>query len=121
MRWSRASGKPGTGSSRPNGSCSRRARRRDLVVDEHTLFDFYDAVVPEGIVSGAHFDSWWKQERRTRPTLLDFDPSMLVHDRADEVRPDDFPDEWREGATALPLHYHFEPGHQAAGVTIDVP
>ena len=98
-----------------------RARRRDIVVDEETLFDFYDARVPADVISGAHFDTWWKQERRTRPDLLDFAPSMLVHDRADEVRPDDFPDEWREGATALPLRYHFEPGHQADGVTIDVP
>ena len=98
-----------------------RARRRDIVVDEETLFDFYDARVPAEVVSGAHFDTWWKQERRTRPDLLDFDPSMLVHDRADEVRPDDFPDEWHEGAAALPLRYHFEPGHEADGVTIDVP
>ncbi len=98
-----------------------RARRRDIVVDEETLFDFYNARVPAEVVSGAHFDTWWKQERRTRPNLLDFDPSMLVHDRADEVRPDDFPDAWREGATALPLRYHFEPGHQDDGVTIDVP
>ena len=98
-----------------------RARRHDIVVDEETLFDFYDARVPADVVSGAHFDTWWKQERRTRPDLLDFDPSMLVHDRADEVRPDDFPDEWHEGAAALPLRYHFEPGHEADGVTIDVP
>ena len=33
-----------------------RARRRDLVVDEHTLFDFYDARVGADVVSGAHFD-----------------------------------------------------------------
>ena len=63
-----------------------RARRHDIVVDEQTLFDFYDARVPAEVVSGAHFDTWWKQERRTRPDLLTFDPSMLVHDRADEVR-----------------------------------
>ena len=97
-----------------------RARRHDIVVDEETMFDFYEARVPADVVSGAHFDTWWKQERRTRPDLLTFDPSMLVHDRADEVRADDFPDEWQEGATTLPLHYHFEPGHEADGVTIDV-
>jgi ATP-dependent helicase HrpA len=98
-----------------------RARRHDIVVDEQTLFDFYDARVPAEVVSGAHFDTWWKQERRTRPDLLTFDPSMLVHDRSDEVRAADFPDEWHEGALTLPLRYHFEPGHEADGVTIDVP
>ena len=98
-----------------------RARRRDIVVDEETLFDFYDARVPAEVISGAHFDTWWKQERRSNPDLLTFDPSMLVHDRSDEVRADDFPDEWQEGAMTLPLSYHFEPGHEADGVTVDVP
>jgi ATP-dependent helicase HrpA len=98
-----------------------RARRHDIVVDEETLFDFYDARVPADVVSGAHFDTWWKREHRSRPDLLTFDPSMLVHDGADEVRADDFPDEWQEGAMTLPLRYHFEPGHEADGVTIDVP
>ena len=51
-----------------------RARRHDIVVDEETLFDFYDARVPADVVSGAHFDTWWKQERRTRPDLLDLRP-----------------------------------------------
>ena len=60
-----------------------RARRRDIVVDEHTLFDFYDARVGAEVVSGAHFDQWWKQERRERPDLLTFDPAMLTHDTAE--------------------------------------
>ena len=63
-----------------------RARRRDIVVDEHTLFDFYDARVGAEVVSGAHFDPWWKQERRDRPDLLTFDPEMLTHETAEEVR-----------------------------------
>jgi len=98
-----------------------RARRRDLVVDEHTLFDFYDSVVPEDVVSGAHFDSWWKQQRRTTPDLLTFDPAKLLHETAAEIAPGDFPDLWREGSLALPLAYHFEPGAEQDGVRIDVP
>ena len=56
-----------------------RARRRDIVVDEETLFDFYDARVGAEVVSGAHFDQWWKRERQKRPDLLTFDPEMLTH------------------------------------------
>ena len=63
-----------------------RARRRGIVVDEHTLFDFYDARVGPEVVSGAHFDQWWKRERQKRPELLTFDPEMLTHDTAGEVR-----------------------------------
>ncbi len=97
-----------------------RARRHDIVVDEETLFDFYDARVPAEVVSGAHFDTWWKQERRTRPDLLTFDPEMLVHEGAG-LDEGEFPDAWHEGSLTLPLSYHFEPGHEADGVTIDVP
>ena len=72
-----------------------RARRRDIVVDEHTLFDFYDARVGAEVVSGAHFDQWWKQERQKRPDLLTFDPAMLTHDTADAVASPTTPSEWR--------------------------
>ncbi|MGD9957882.1 MAG: ATP-dependent RNA helicase HrpA [Nocardioides sp.] len=102
-----------------------RARRRDIVVDEHTLFDFYDARIGAEVVSGAHFDQWWKQERREHPELLTFDPSMLTHDTADEVRAHDYPEVWQgsgggQGLT-FPISYHFEPGSADDGLTIDVP
>ena len=98
-----------------------RARRRDIVVDEHTLFDFYDARVGPEVVSGAHFDQWWKQERRTHPDLLTFDPAMLTHDTAEEVRADDFPEAWQGEGLTFPISYHFEPGAADDGLTIDVP
>ncbi len=101
-----------------------RARRRDIVVDEHTLFDFYDARVGRDVVSGAHFDQWWKQERRKNPDLLTFDPTMLTHDTVEEVDADDYPEEWSLGdnvGLAFPISYHFEPGAPDDGLTIDVP
>ncbi len=98
-----------------------RARRRDIVVDEHTLFDFYDARIGPEVVSGAHFDSWWKRARQRRPDLLTFDPEMLVNESAREVSHRDYPDEWREGDLHLPLRYHFAPGAEDDGVTVDLP
>lgn len=99
-----------------------RARRRDIVVDEHTLFDFYDARIGPGVVSGAHFDQWWKQTRRDRPDLLTFDLAMLTHDTVEEVTEADYPEEWQadEGLT-FSISYHFEPGAAEDGLTIDVP
>ncbi|UAL30545.1 ATP-dependent RNA helicase HrpA [Nocardioides rotundus] len=99
-----------------------RARRRDLVVDEHTLFDFYDARIPAEVVSGAHFDRWWKQERQAHPDLLTFDPAMLTHEQADQVRQDDFPTRWTVGdGLDFSIGYHFEPGAADDGLTIDLP
>jgi len=98
-----------------------RARRRDLVVDEETLFDFYDARIPEEVVSGAHFESWWKKARRTRPDLLDLDPEMLLNESAHDIAEADYPEQWHEGPLTLPLSYHFEPGAADDGVTVDLP
>ncbi len=98
-----------------------RARRRDIVVDEHTLFEFYDARVGEDVVSGAHFDAWWKRARQRKPDLLTFDPDMLVTDNALEVTQRDYPDAWEEGGLSLPLRYHFAPGAEDDGVTVEVP
>jgi ATP-dependent RNA helicase HrpA len=98
-----------------------RARRRDILVDEHTLFDFYDARVGADVVSGAHFDTWWKQARREDPELLTFDPAMLVNETADAVTEQDYPDLWHEGALTFSLAYQFEPGAAEDGVTVDVP
>lgn len=101
-----------------------RARRRDIVVDEHTLFEFYDARVGSDVVSGQHFDQWWKRARQKRPDLLTFDPAMLTHDTADQVRQHDFPTQWHdsdEAGLTFPISYHFEPGAADDGLTIDVP
>lgn len=98
-----------------------RARRRDIVVDEETLFQFYDARVPSGIVSAAHFDSWWKKARRRQPHLLDFDPAMLVTDAAQSVNMVAFPDTWQQGDLMLPLDYTFDPGTATDGVTVLIP
>ena len=95
-----------------------RARRKDILVDEHTLFDFYDARVGADVVSGTHFDTWWKRERQRRPDLLTFDPEMLVNPSVADVDQADYPDEWREGDLVLPLTYQFEPGAAADGVTV---
>ncbi|UCM89339.1 ATP-dependent RNA helicase HrpA [Streptomyces marincola] len=98
-----------------------RARRRDILVDDETLYDFYEQRVPEHVVSGAHFDSWWKKKRQDDPDLLSFEKSMLINERAGRVTKDDYPDTWRQGRLAFPVTYQFEPGADADGVTVHVP
>ena len=97
-----------------------KARRRGLIVDEDTLFDFYDQRIPEKVTTGRHFDSWWKKERRRTPDLLDFDPAKLIDD-SHEVTEESFPDHWRKGSIDYELTYKFEPGDPLDGVTVMVP
>ncbi|MFF9213860.1 MULTISPECIES: ATP-dependent RNA helicase HrpA [unclassified Streptomyces] len=98
-----------------------RARRRDIVVDDETLFDFYDQRVPEHVVSGAHFDSWWKRKRQEQPDFLDFEREMLIRESAEAVTKADYPDSWRQGPLKFRVTYQFEPGADADGVTVHIP
>jgi ATP-dependent helicase HrpA len=98
-----------------------RARRRDILVDDETLFDFYDRRVPEHVVSGAHFDSWWKRKRQEQPDFLDFEREMLIRESAEAVTKADYPDSWRQGRLKFRVTYQFEPGADADGVTVHIP
>ncbi len=98
-----------------------RARRRGLLVDDEVLLDFYDARVPADVVSGRHFDAWWKKASRAHPGLLDFTEELLLTTEAEGVGPEDYPDEVRWGEFAVPLRYQFEPGTQDDGVTARIP
>jgi ATP-dependent helicase HrpA len=100
-----------------------RARRRDIRVDDETVFELYDARVPADVVSGRHFDAWWKSARRERPDLLTFTPELLTNAAAvGQVRVEDYPDEVTlTQGLSLPLSYAFAPGAAEDGVTVDVP
>ncbi|MFN0281805.1 MAG: ATP-dependent RNA helicase HrpA [Kineosporiaceae bacterium] len=98
-----------------------RARRRDILVDDETLFAFYDRRIPADVVSGAHFDAWWRNARRETPELLTYTPDLLVSDEADAVSEADYPDTWRQGDLTFGLTYQFEPGAAADGVTVHIP
>ncbi len=93
-----------------------RARRRDIRVDDETLFDFYDQRIPPEVVSGRHFDSWWK---RAPKDLLTFPRDLLV---AKDVSMDAYPSRWGDPSPGgLELTYQFEPGDAADGVTVHIP
>ena len=94
-----------------------KSRRRDQLIDEQMLYDFYDQLIPEGIVSGRHFERWLS--RQQNPELLHFSREALL--QGDGVSGKDFPDRIVCADVALPLSYHFEPGHQADGVSVTIP
>ena len=96
-----------------------KMRRRGLVAGPEALAAFYDERIPDFVVSGRHFDSWWKKAKRDDPHLLDFTQELLVGEaEADE---NDYPAEWRQGEIRLPIEYSFSPGAYADGVTVTIP
>ncbi|MFJ8580630.1 ATP-dependent RNA helicase HrpA [Micromonospora sp. NPDC093277] len=98
-----------------------RARRRDILVDDETIFHFYDQRIPADVVSGRHFDTWWKKVRREQPELLTFTRDLLINAGRGGVDEADYPDEWRADGVTLPLTYTFDPGTSTDGVTVDIP
>ncbi|WP_210497946.1 DUF3418 domain-containing protein, partial [Pantoea ananatis] len=98
-----------------------KSRRRDILVDDETLFAFYDRRVGKDVVSARHFDTWWKQASKTNAELLNFDKQMLIKEGADKVSQLDYPNVWHQGNLKLKLSYQFEPGADADGVTVHIP
>ena len=98
-----------------------KVRRRGLVVDEDTLFDFYDSKLPATVTTARHFDSWWKKQRREDAHYLDFDPAALVQDDGLDTSDAAFPPNWRQGTITYDLRYKFEPNDPFDGVTVEVP
>ncbi|MDQ0825205.1 ATP-dependent helicase HrpA [Arthrobacter sp. B2I5] len=104
-----------------------RMRRRDLLVDDETLFEFYDARIGPDVVSERHFDKWWKDARRENPDLLDYDKSLLLSDDADDLDEAAYPKTWLHKGFELPLTYEFHPVAPGSppdpsdGVTAEVP
>ena len=100
-----------------------RARRRDLLASEAKRAAFFDERIPQEVVSGRHFDRWWKQARETQPTLLEYPLDMLIEG---EVAPGDRdrPASWTapgDPPLELALSYRFDPSSAADGVTVHIP
>ncbi|MEJ2572602.1 MAG: ATP-dependent RNA helicase HrpA [Gammaproteobacteria bacterium] len=98
-----------------------KARRRDILVDEQTLYEFYDARIPADLCDGRSFERWRKDVERDEPQRLLLTKEYLMQRRATEVSVEQFPDHLDLAGMQLPLSYHFEPGHPLDGVTVTVP
>lgn len=98
-----------------------KSRRRDILVDDRTFFEFYDQRIGTEVVSQKHFDTWWKKAQQKDPELLNFERSFLINDDAEQVSKLDFPNFWHQGNLKLKLTYQFEPGTDADGVTVHIP
>ncbi len=98
-----------------------KSRRRDLLVDEHVLFDFYDEIIPEDVFDGRRFESWRKQVEQKQPKILYLTQEYLMRNNSSGVTEVQFPDALTIDGMVLQLGYHFEPGSEDDGVTVTIP
>lgn len=102
-------------------SLEHKSRRRDILVDEQVLVDFYEPRIPQGIYNAQLFFGWWNKTKREQPDLLDFNKALLMQRSADHISALDFPDTWHKGNLRLKLSYHFEPSAADDGVSVHIP
>ncbi|MDK9685392.1 ATP-dependent RNA helicase HrpA [Pseudoalteromonas shioyasakiensis] len=98
-----------------------KSRRRDILVDEQALFEFYDKKIPQDVNNRAAFNKWWKGQKQKDKRFLHMSREELMQHGADHVTEFDYPDTWQQENLLLPLAYHFDPGQAVDGVAVQIP
>lgn len=98
-----------------------KARRRDILADDETLFAFYDRHVPADIYQTASFERWYKRGSAKQADLLIMTEADALQREASEVTGGKYPDHLEWNGLQLPLSYEFDPSHPRDGVTLSVP
>lgn len=98
-----------------------KSRRRDILVDQESLYQFYDARIPEGIYSSAQLESWLKTVSRQDLNILFLTEDDLIRQGSPGVAMDQYPDSTQISGVRLPLDYRFDPASGADGVTLQIP
>ncbi len=96
-------------------------RRRDLLIDDDTLYRFYDEHIPQGIYNGKAFEKWLKSDQGENANLLRLSKDRLLNTNNPLLNHEDYPQTLQFDSLTLPLAYHFEPGHDQDGVTLTIP
>jgi ATP-dependent helicase HrpA len=114
-----------------------KVRRRDILVDEQAMCDFYLARLPADVHSTASLEKFLRSPhhshgrgRAGQAAQPDADIpaarlTMTIHDLrrrdAAEVTPAEYPDMWPFEGNELPIQYRFEPGAPDDGATVTLP
>lgn len=115
-----------------------KLRRRDVLVDEQAITDFYLQRLPAHVHSTAALEKWLKDDVHARSshhrketaiaTHAPHPPSALHMSRADLMRRDvpeitaaSHPDSMSISGNDLPLEYVFEPASSRDGITVTLP
>ena len=97
-----------------------KSRRRDIIVDENVLYDFYCQHLPDDIVSGAALDKWLRFHADEAKELF-LTTEDLMSDNATLVSDVLFPDFLEINGSRFPIEYHFDPRNHCDGITLITP
>ncbi len=97
-----------------------KARRKDFLVEEDELIDFYLQRIPEQVDCQATFLAWWKKAKIAEPELLNFSEQLLLkQDKG--LSKKEYPITWQQNNLTLALTYNFDPGSADDGISVSIP
>ena len=96
-----------------------RLRKRDIVVDDHTLYGFYEQRIPAHVYDRFTLNRFLQKQQDKQ--LLIMSEADILHRRPQERELSDFPPLLTVGSIQFRLEYHFAPGAEDDGVTIRIP
>lgn len=98
-----------------------KRRRRDVLATEDALEAFFDERIPDNIFTTRAFVCWYEKLQEDERDRLLYDRATLLREDAPLAGQDVFPEFLQLGNERFVLSYHFEPGAENDGVTLDCP
>ena len=97
-----------------------KTRRRELIVDEYSIYALYDQRLPDDVYDAASLRRWLKPAKNERNNRLKFQIEDFQAESFDRYK-DLYPDRINLGSIETALEYQFAPGADDDGVTLTVP
>jgi ATP-dependent helicase HrpA len=98
-----------------------KLRRRDLLVGETAIAEFYLERIPPEVADLRSFRRWWHEQQARDPRLLDLPRERLLARPLPAFAAGDYPDRMEVGGNTLVLRYVFDPLADDDGVTLRLP
>ena len=98
-----------------------KSRRRDILVDEETMFEHYNEIIPADVFDGVSFEKWVKSLDNVMQKSFVYDLESLMQHDAELVTQEKYPDTFNLGNMHLPLEYTFDPLANDDGATLTLP
>lgn len=96
-----------------------RERRRDLLIGEQQIYDFYHQRLPETIVDAVSFEAWVKKcDASVINELTLFEQDVLTTEHDKDIKT--YPEHLYLKDQKLKLSYVFDPSDDADGVTVTI-
>ena len=98
-----------------------KGRRRDLLVEDQVIFDFYAERLPADVFDHPTLDKWVRSQLKAHPDVLCMPRELLLRRTDVSIGQSQFPDRIECGDVYFKLSYNYQPGAPDDGVTVIVP